>query len=418
LNTTPTVMKPGDWIGALLSLLVTLLAIEIVLNHFANTNSRPVFGVAGKRHDSRDWLHALYDLRAAGNEAYPIVSAEVYAQNFRPTGDATPLLPLAGLSNTTTTFCNELQQFIVFRSDRYGFRNDDWIWDAKPPVMLVGDSYAQGACVPAAATLPAELARRGFPTVSLAYNSNGPLAELASLVEYGPLVRPPLVVWLYHEGNDPTDLGREMEVATLRRYFEPHFQQGLARRQSEIDQRIRDALDARPEIRKVADAAKNHWSVGGLLALRNTRALAVNVARIVPGWTDAPKRAAPELDDAVGARIPDQRLSDLEITLARAKEVAATWGGTLIFAYLPASERYRFPALPAVAELAKDQAEVVQIAASLGLPVIDLHAALSAAPDPAQLYPAATWPVHLNVEGYRVIAAAIARELQAQSGRR
>jgi hypothetical protein len=411
-------MKTRDWIGAILSLLVTLLAIETFLNHFANANSRPAVSFLGARHDSREWLHALYDLRAAGIAAYPIVSAEVYAQDFRPTGDATALLPLAGLSHTTTTFCNELQEFIVFRSDRYGFRNDDRIWNAKPSVMLVGDSYAQGACVPDAATIPAELARRGFPTVSVAYNSNGPLAELASLVEYGPLVRPPLVVWLYHEGNDPTDLGREMEVAILRRYFEPDFRQGLARRQSEIDQTIRGALDARPEIRKVADAAKHHWSVGGLLALRNTRAFAVNVARIVLGWADAPKQTTPELDDAVGARIPDQRLSDIEIALTRAKEVVATWGGRLIFAYVPASERYRFPSLPAVAELAKDQAEVVQIAASLGLPVIDLHAALSAMPAPARLYPVATWPVHLNPEGYRVVAAVIARELQARSGRR
>jgi hypothetical protein len=410
-------MRTKDWIGVLLSTLLTLLSVEIVLNHLANANSRPAFSLAGARHDSRDWLHALYDLRAAGIEAYPIVSAEVYAQNFQPAGSASALLPLAGLSHTTTTFCNELQEFIVFQSDRYGFRNDDRIWDARPPIMLVGDSYAQGACVPDAATIPAELARRGLPTVSVAYNSNGPLAELASLVEYGPLVRPRVVLWLYYEGNDPTDLGREIEVVTLRRYFEPDFRQDLAQRQSEIDQRIRNALDARPEIRKVADAAKAHWSVAGLLTLRNTRALAVNVARIVLGRADAPTRTAPELDDAVGARIADQRLSDIEIALTRAKEVAASWGGTLIFAYLPASERYRFPALPAVAELAKDQAEVVQIAASLGVPVIDLHAALSAAPDPAQLYPAAAWPVHLNVEGYRVVAAAIADRLQALSPR-
>jgi hypothetical protein len=408
-------MKRADLLLALASGLLSLLAAEGLLTRFANSDSRPVVRFAGIEQDGREWLHALYDLRVAGVAAYPIVSAQVYGQFLTDRNDETALLPLAGLSRTTTTFCNELHDFIVFRSDRYGFRNDDRLWDEKPSVMLAGDSFAQGACVPDDATIPAGLARLGFPTTSVAYNSNGPLAELAALVEYGPLIRPATVIWLYYEGNDLTDLGRELEFPVLRKYFEPDFRQDLPRRQAEIDRRIKAALDARPEIQKLNQAVSRRWSLTGVVGLRNTRALVAEAARLAFERGKTP--AARELDDAVVTRPTDNRLSDLELTLIRAREVVDGWGGTLLFAYLPATERYRFPDAPEVAELPKVEAEVTQIAANLRVPVIDLGPAL-AAERPALLFPKAEWPVHFTEEGYRLVAAAIAERLRAMPARR
>jgi hypothetical protein len=392
-------MKRAELLLALASIALALLAIEVLLNIFANANSRPAFGA-----DTRDWRQAMVDLRAAGIDAYPIVSAQVYGQSLGRSDDS--ILPLAGLSQTTTTFCNELGQFIVFRSDRYGFRNDDRLWDAKPPFMLVGDSFAQGACVPDDATIPSSLARLGLPTVSVAYNSNGPLAELAALAEYGPLVRPATVIWLYYEGNDPTDLDRELESPVLRQYLTAGFRQDLPNRQAEIDRLLRTALDARPEIQEINAAVASRWEFSGILSLRNIRAL---IRSAVP--KPAGQRAAPELDDAVAIRLTEQRLSDLELVLIRAKEVVGTWRGRLIIVYLPASERYRFPALPDVKTLAQNQAEVIKLAAELQIPVIDLGPALAAAGP--RLYPKADWPVHFTADGYRLIADAIAVRLRS-----
>ena len=405
-------MKPGDLILGAVSTALGLFAVEVLLNQFANLNSRPALGF-GPAPDNREWLHTLYDLRAAGVAAYPIVSAEVYSQNFLDRGDATALLPLAGIANATTTFCNEIGRFIVYRSDRYGFRNDDRMWDAQQPMLLVGDSFAQGACVPDAATIAAEFVRRGRSTVSLAYNANGPLVELATLVEYGAAIRPRHVVWLYHEGNDLTDLGRELDLPVLRRYLEPDFRQGLVSRQPEIDRAIRSGLDARPEIQAVAAAAREHWSVRGVVSLRNVRARIGGAWQAVSAQRRDERPAKPELEDAVATPATDQRLSDFEIVLTRARDVAALWGGQIYFAYLPASERYRFPKLAEIAALDRTRAEVFKIAASLGIPVIDLAAAIAATPDPAALYPKADWPVHFTPDGYRVIAAAIAARLPA-----
>jgi hypothetical protein len=393
-------VKRTELLLVLISTAATLLAAEILLNVFAHSGGRPLFGA-----DTRDWRQAVVDLRLAGIEAYPIVSAQVFGQSLARPGDT--LLPLAGLSRTTTTFCNELGEMIVFKSDRYGFRNDDLLWDRKPPVMLVGDSYAQGACVKDAATIPANLSGAGFPTVSVAYNSNGPLAELAALAEYGPLIRPAHVIWLYHEGNDPSDLDRELDFPVLRKYLEAGLRQDLPNRQPEIDRLIRAALDARPEIKAIEAAVAGRWNASGILGLRNIRALVDAALRKLE---ESP--TTPELDDSIAVHLTDERLTDLELVLIRAKEVVGAWRGQLILAYLPASERYRFPALPAVKELPAKQAEVAKLAAGLDIPMIDLSATLAAHGHPEQLYPKANWPVHLTEDGYRLIADPLVTRLR------
>jgi hypothetical protein len=216
------------------------------------------------------------------------------------------------------------------------------------------------------------------------------------------------VVWLYYEGNDLTDLGREYEFVALRKYLDPQFSQDLPRRQAEIDDTIKTALDARPEIQKVEALARQRWAWSGVLGLRNVRTLVSDAVRR-PANAPPPAR---EVDDAVAAGPPgDQRLSDLEMVLSRAQEVVRGWGGQLVLAYLPATERYRFPALPEVAALPKVQADVTDIAVSLDIPVIDLGTSLQPI-DSRRLFPKANWPVHFTEEGYRRIAAALAQRLR------
>jgi len=121
---------------------------------------------------------------------------------------------------------------------------------------------------------------------------------------------------------------------------------------------------------------------------------------------------AHELDEAVVTPPNDQRYSDIEIVLTRAKEVTGSWGGRLVFVYLPATERIRFPALPQVVALRNVQAEVTKIATSLDIPVIDLNRAFAPIDGPARLFPKANWPVHLTEEGYRIVSMHLAARLR------
>ena len=62
-------------------------------------------------------------------------------------GKNSDLYPLAGFPNEYTLFCNEHGQYVFYDSDRYGFRNNDNLWDKKIDAVLLGDSFAHGACV-------------------------------------------------------------------------------------------------------------------------------------------------------------------------------------------------------------------------------------------------------------------------------
>lgn len=46
------------------------------------------------------------------------------------------------------------------------------------------------------------------------------LFGLASLVEYGPILRPKLVAWFFYEGNDLIDLELERRSPLLMRYLQ------------------------------------------------------------------------------------------------------------------------------------------------------------------------------------------------------
>ena len=66
---------------------------------------------------------------------------------------------IAGLPFTNTYYCNEGYGLISYRSDRFGFRNDDKIWDNNIKVIMIGDSFVHGACVSDKETLPQKLSK-------------------------------------------------------------------------------------------------------------------------------------------------------------------------------------------------------------------------------------------------------------------
>ena len=67
---------------------------------------------------------------------------------------------------------------------------------------------------------------------------NGLLTELASLKEYAESRKPKKIIWLYYEGNDLLDMGKEKSASLLMNYLKPNFSQNLSNRQLEIDKRL------------------------------------------------------------------------------------------------------------------------------------------------------------------------------------
>jgi len=184
--------------------------------------------------DWRDKYEVVQALRDTNPQVYPAIFPSILLSEIRHPDQ---LLPLGGISNVMTVYCNESGTYTVFQADRYGFNNEDSIYDGdRPRVVLIGDSYAQGACVEPGEDVAAILRHYGLAAITLGNDDRGPMVELATLKEYGTALEPKVVVWMYYNGNDLQNLRSERKNPILQKYFEGHHFQNLTERQKEIDE--------------------------------------------------------------------------------------------------------------------------------------------------------------------------------------
>ncbi len=378
--------------------LAALLAVEAYLHYFHNYRGVQIKVIDGKTYDHRDTRSALYDLFSAGQDAYPIIPPATYRKSL---ADAEPaLLPLGGISRTTTAFCNELQKFIIYESDRFGFNNENQIWDNNPRVLILGDSFAHGACVPRSATIAENLSCLHAPTVSLGYNGNGPLLELAGLIEFGTHLRPDMVVWMFYEGNDLPDLASEIDSPLLRHYLTSEFSQGLMQRQPDVDYALRSYVAQLPEYRNVKIAARTSSDVQSIIRFRSTRAM---VRRVLSVQEKQRKQQAYAVRSA-----KKYDVSDLTRVLERAHEITRSWGGALVFVYVPQWDRYT-----GGDTVNPNRDDVIRVVQELGIPLIDLHSHFVTLERPADLYAYPDRNGHFNERGYLAVGEFLARRLEA-----
>ena len=185
--------------------------------------------------DFRTQKQVVDDLKKIKPNVYPVIHPKHnVTKNSKLTSN---LFPLSGISKSTIVFCNESGKYSIYKSDRYGFNNPDINYDnfTKKKVMLIGDSFVHGACVDEENTLSSQLNKINIPSFSISYGGNGPLLELATLIEYVIVVKPKIILWFYSE-NDLFDLNDEKKSEILMKYLNDYdFNQKLTKRQNEID---------------------------------------------------------------------------------------------------------------------------------------------------------------------------------------
>lgn len=109
------------------------------------------------------------------------------------------IAPLAPQPNARLFYCNEGYGLIRYTSDRFGFRNDDSLWD-RPQIdaVLIGDSFVQGACVTQAATISGQLHAKGIGTaLNLGTGGNGPIHYGALAKTFLPVLKPKYAVFVF-----------------------------------------------------------------------------------------------------------------------------------------------------------------------------------------------------------------------------
>ena len=91
------------------------------------------------------------------------------------------------------------------RFDRNGFRNDTDV--TKADLVVIGDSFVEGAETAGSKTVVAEMGRcLEITAVNLGQSGYGPQQELVVLKRYGLPLSPRVVVWFFFGGNDLGDV--------------------------------------------------------------------------------------------------------------------------------------------------------------------------------------------------------------------
>lgn len=380
---------------SMLSLIISLYFIEFLLTVGGNEFLLP------RGFDTRKKVDVIAAMRDEGIYAYPSIHPNLLIEHDLSLGNG-EILPLAGIGNVRTVFCNELGRYYIYDSDRYGFANPESSWDYHPDLALIGDSFTHGYCVPGGKSY-AELLRSHFPLLNLGMNGDGPLVELAVLREYVADLRPRNVLWIYFEGNDAEDLSIELNDPILRRYFNDRsYSQELTSRADKINSALSQEVDEQFR-REVAQehaswwrsAAEKVWSERGLwLRLWRVRSLLglVDLKREWPLHRFDPRVTDHEAREAFSK------------ILSEAQERVSAWNGKLTFVYVPAFRNFSH-------EIEHPWRRwVIETVASKNIPLLDLYDEIAYRPDPKALY-ALHHDGHFNEVGSAIVADAIARYL-------
>lgn len=347
-------------------------------------------------------LPPSYDRRTPSEVLLDLVQAgERHVPTYHPSGflhappiGGRPTIPLGSVSLAPTLFCNSNQtgRYVRYTSDEHGFRNPPGTWShTRYDLALLGDSFTMGACEPEGGTIGDWLRQVHPATVSLGSSGNGPLLELAALREYLPDLRPRVVAWFFYEGNDLRDLERERRVPLLMRYLEPGFSQGLRARQAEIDRFFEDLTAVHLAKQAAGEGTPPSWSQ----ARQSDRQASLSAALRLDCLQRHVSLALRRVPEPWAGKEPDFEF--LGRVLGEARSTVETWGGELLFVYLPSyptlSRRISHP----------HRERVLAVAAAQGLDTIDVARHLLESADPIRWFP---WrrDNHFDSQGYREIA--------------
>ena len=367
----------------LFSLIITIYVFEGYLTYKASYKMRMYEKETGKKYDTRYLLEIYSDLKKNDPNIVIKVTPDDHIQ------ENNSLLPFSGISNSKTILGNENGYYIIYQSDRYGFRNPDEEWDKNEiEYLLVGDSMTHGCCVNSdIASILRKLSNRSV--LNLGYGSNGPLLEFGVLREYYDK-RAKKVLWIYFEGNDLHDLTDELKSNLLKNYLnDSSFSQNLKLRHGEINSLVKEKIEL---AEKIGGRGKNRdnflFKLNSFIKIYNTRR-----AITKPGYSF--EQPAPPIE--------------FKEILKKAKDLVEENNSEIYFIYLPQYSRYQVGNI----FFGKNHFNetnytlVKNIVEELKIPFIDIHKEVfEKEKEPTDLFPFGLWG-HYNPEGFNKIAKTI-----------
>lgn len=143
--------------------------------------------------------------------------------------------PLSGIKNSFTINCNEMGYWSTYNADRYGFNNNDKIYNENITNLLFGDSFVHGSCVNENELISFHLNQQGFKTLNYGYSGNGPISNLATYVEFGSKIQGVRNIFFFIYENDYLDFYEEKKNKILANYLlDKNFTQDLIRNDKKV----------------------------------------------------------------------------------------------------------------------------------------------------------------------------------------
>ncbi len=394
---------------SIISIFFSLYIIEGYLTYQQAQYYKNYKKETGKNYDKRTRIEVYEDRKKINKE----VKMRVSPYNFyMDVNRDYKIIPLSGISNSETIYCNENGYYFIFQSDRYGFNNPDTEWNIKEiEYLLVGDSFTMGACVNRPDDIGSQLRKLSNKSVlNLGYSGNGPLINLATLKEYlNPNVKK--VFWFHFEGNDLLDFTDELKNKILKNYLNDlNFSQNLKEKQKELDEIINLKLEntvlendrniknsiereRKIEIETEKEIARESLSY----QLINFIKLSKLRNRKIINFFKKKNQSQENSEQNTIAEPPAEFRKLLEMV----QKLTVKNGSKLYFVYLPEHERYRNKGYKGQTIF---YSSIKNIINKLGIPFIDIHEKVfKKENDPLKLFPFKL-SGHYNAEGYAKIA--------------
>ena len=394
-------------------LIVIIYSLEILTFLFIPSEQKNMVDVKNTRiklaiekkinFDVRSQEQVYVDLKSKNESIKP---GFLYAKHFsnlkifKEAKKNNEIIPFRGPINSFTVSCAEDLQYKLIKNDKYGFKNNNIIYEKKIQNFLLGDSYAEGLCENNKNDIAGHLNEKKYYTINFGVTGTGPLISLAILREFGNYFKPKNVIYLYFEGNDLDELNYEKEDATLINYLNDNFNQDYFNKYDDIKSFL---IKAEQETEKIIySKSKNTFSPNKKNKLDILKAhlkdiLEINNLRNIFKYKILKKQE--EFYD----------LNLLYKTVEKMNDDTKKWNGNYTFVYVPTWSRYftKFTKYDAKIDLKK---EIINNLNSKNIKVLDLTDYFNKIDNIEQYYPLG-FLGHYNSKGYEKIAEIIEQSL-------
>ena len=394
-------------------LIVIIYSLEILTFLFIPSEQKNMVDVKNTRiklaiekkinFDVRSQEQVYVDLKSKNESIKP---GFLYAKHFsnlkifKKAKRNNEIIPFRGPINSLTVSCAEDLQYKLIKNDKYGFKNNNFIYENKIQNFLLGDSYAEGLCENNKNDIAGHLNEKKNYTINFGVTGTGPLISLAILREFGNYFKPKNVIYLYFEGNDLDELNYEKEDTTLSNYLNDNFNQDYFNKYDDIKSFL---IKAEQETEKIIYSKskniflQNKKNKFDILKAHLKDILEINNLRNIFKYKILKKQE--EFYD----------LNLLYKIVEKMNDDTKKWNGNYIFVYVPTWSRYftKFTKYDAKIDLKK---EIINNLNSKNIKVLDLTNYFNEIDNIEQYYPLG-FLGHFNSKGYKKIAEIIEKSL-------